>query len=217
MKFKDFELMCDTLIEKNTLSQRTSILDFLQNVKLLKVIKNIINNEDILIEISKKSYIHNNGFAKIFLIDKRPHYALRLHIWPSLENLNPSIHDHPWDITVKIISGEYTWVNYSVEDIDDKNASLYKCNYRDNYNSHEIVFSKKITVLEKESINYKQGDIFNYSKNIYHSIYKLNANYVDSLILCGITVEPTANIISFDDISSLSGSNKYLSSDHLKT
>ena len=109
------------------------------------------------------------------------------------------------------------FLNYSVEDIDDKNASLYKCNYRDNYNSHEIVFSKKITVLEKESINYKQGDIFNYSKNIYHSIYKLNANYVDSLILCGITVEPTANIISFDDISSLSGSNKYLSSDHLKT
>ncbi|NNH00960.1 hypothetical protein [Acinetobacter sp. ANC 5414] len=170
MELEDFEILCDTLLVNNSELKRISILELLANEQLLSLIK----NEKILHKISRKSYIHNNGFIKIVLIDKRPHYAIRLHIWPNTEINNASAHNHPWDITVKIISGEYEWINCSIYNLGNKNALLYNCIYYNNYNSHKIIFLKNVKLNQDEIISYKKGDIFDYSKNIYHTIKKIN-------------------------------------------
>jgi hypothetical protein len=79
-----------------------------ENIALL--LNQIINNYDLLSEISARSYIHTNYFDKIVLVDSRDNgYRLTLHVWwppYSDEQLNEErIHSHRFDFWSVILTG----------------------------------------------------------------------------------------------------------------
>ena len=95
MTLSEFESYVDNYLENNTYKNRKFLLLDLNSGLLIKLINNILNNDTDLKKIANQSYQHLNGFHKILFIDKRPQYAIRLHLWNGLYNSH--IHNHPWD------------------------------------------------------------------------------------------------------------------------
>jgi hypothetical protein len=62
-------------------------------------------------EISRRSYWHPNGFAKLVLAHDPLMGQVRLHIWPDML-AEGDIHDHAWDYKSTTLAGEVTEIVY---------------------------------------------------------------------------------------------------------
>jgi len=64
-------------------------------------------SKSLLEEISKRSYLHGNGFAKIVLVDN-PHFKCRLHVWRNSNTGVETLHNHRWSFASAIQAGAIT-------------------------------------------------------------------------------------------------------------
>ncbi|MEJ1930676.1 hypothetical protein WDZ92_10350, partial [Nostoc sp. NIES-2111] len=101
--FEDYsEEQCDKIVSE--------VLKLLANKDNLTRLLDEITSSPILNDtLSKGSYIHPNGFAKILLIkSENPDYLVRLHIW-GLDNTvygsKSNIHNHTRDFWSKVVIG----------------------------------------------------------------------------------------------------------------
>jgi hypothetical protein len=70
---------------------------------------------DELTNVSRRSYIHNNGFVKIVLQDYSDGSALRLHVWPNADAGDESdVHSHRWSFKSGLLCGRMEQSTYNV-------------------------------------------------------------------------------------------------------
>lgn len=82
MTLVEFEALASENLSINNEESRAEFLRLLSTGLLVNVIDSLLGNERELNEVANRSYYHSNGFLKIVLIEKRPKYSVRFHIWP---------------------------------------------------------------------------------------------------------------------------------------
>ncbi|MFX4218554.1 hypothetical protein ACOL3B_06585 [Aliarcobacter butzleri] len=200
MNLSELEIFIDRKLLNNTDENRQNILCDLKNKKLKLLINNIINDEVELLKIAKQSYKHSNGFDKILLIDKRPNYALRLHLWNPENKCDGHIHNHEWDLSGIIIKGSCKWELYEfVNDFSNESFYCYECEYNSNYKEHILINEKKVNVKKIFDINISENSFYNLKSSSIHRI-KMTEKFSASLILHGNSIEQKIVVINKEKI-----------------
>lgn len=194
MDFKDFKSLVNDYLQDNTSENRKRLLEVLQTKNWHDLIHNIMD-DTILDELVCNTYVHDNGFIKLILIDKRPDYAVRLHIWPPNVMKDSSIHNHPWDLDGLIVTGKYTWSIYHENENSSSKLNLYECKYKSDYKTHEFIRIRDIYMDEVLCFDMKKDCLYAANKNIYHRITKSNEDWAATLMICGQVESNTAHVI----------------------
>lgn len=194
MDFKDFKSLVNEYLQDNTCENRKRLLEVLQTKNWHDLINNIMDDA-ILDELVCNAYVHDNGFVKLILIDKRPDYAVRLHIWPPSVMKDSAIHNHPWDLNGLILTGKYTWGIYQEKEHALMKLNLYECKYESDYRTHKFTHIRDIYMDETLCFDMKKDCLYMANKDIYHRITKSNEDWAATLMICGKIESDTAHVI----------------------
>lgn len=181
---------------------RVDFLRLLNAGLLMAIIDNLLRSQRELNDVANRSYYHNNGFLKILLIDKRPDYSIRLHIWPEHPLHECDVHNHPWDMSGLVLNGSYEWPIYAFEWTLEKSGcfNMYECQYLEDYSGHSFHLKGKVTLNQIDKLYFQQGDIFQLSQEKYHSVRKDNAEPADSIVITGGSENMSADVITRREI-----------------
>ena len=187
--------------EKLSINNEESRADFLRllNAGLFSnVIKSLLGNERELNEVASRSYYHNNGFLKVVLIEKRPQYSVRFHIWPDESFQAPDVHNHPWDMTGLLLNGSYEWPIYTFNQAWESCESfdLIECRYLEDYSGHSFRKLDKVILNQVDRLSFQEGDIFQFPHTQYHSVKKENSQPAASIVITGESAGLSANVIT---------------------
>jgi len=198
VNLNDFKFLLDDMLFSNDEASRRSLLEYMTYERWRSLFTSILFDEKAVEEISKRSYVHANGFLKILLVDKRPMYSIRLHIWPSLVIKETDIHDHPWDFDGFVLNGEYDW--YSINEFFPSSIESkfkhYTCKYAMDYTSSCFKLVGGCTLGKENRLKYSKGDYFSFRKEGFHYIEKTNNFKLDSILVTGPASGYTANVIT---------------------
>lgn len=202
MTLAEFEVLASEKLKNNDEKTREELLYLLNGGILRRLIENLIDNSRELDEVARRSYCHNNGFFKILLLDKRPRYSVRFHIWPEQPFQECDIHNHPWDMSGLVFNGSYEWPIYIFEHTQEENNcfGLYKCRYFKDYSGHSFFKKGNVKIIETGKQKLQQGDIFRLSSTQYHSVKKNNFEPAYSIVITGYSEVLNADVISGREI-----------------
>lgn len=202
MTLTEFEVLVSKKLINNDENTREELLHLLNAGMLRRLIENLIANPRELEEVAKRTYCHNNGFFKVLLLDKRPRYSVRFHIWPKQSFHECDIHNHPWDMSGLVLNGSYEWLVYIFEHTqEDSCFGLYECRYFKDYSGHLFFKKGNVKISEINKHNLQQGDIFQLSSAQYHSVKKNNSKPADSIVITGYSEILNADVISNREIT----------------
>lgn len=198
MTLIELETLASEKLSINNEESRTGFLRLLSTGLLVNVIENLLGNERELNEVASRSYYHNNGFLKVVLIEKRPKYSVRFHIWPEESFQAPDVHNHPWDMTGLVLSGSYEWPIYSLEQNSEgcESFDLFECRYLEDYSGHSFHNLDKVVLNQVDKLSFQQGDIFQFPQIQFHSVRKENSQPAESIVITGDSVGLSANVIT---------------------
>jgi hypothetical protein len=198
MTLIELEALASVKLSINNEESRTGFLRLLNAGLLENVLDNLLGNERELNEVANRSYYHKNGFLKVVLIEKRPKFSVRLHIWPEESFQSPDVHNHPWDMTGLVLSGSYEWPIYTLDQSseDCKSFDLFECRYLEDYSGHSFHKLDKVILNQVDKLSFQQGDIFQFAQTRYHSVRKENSQPADSIVITGNSVGLSANVIT---------------------
>ena len=196
MNLLELENILSNNVNINTEVNRQMVLENLDNPSIVNILKNILDDEFQLLNISKRSYRHSNGFDKILLIDKRPYYALRLHIWNPINSCDGHIHNHEWDLSGVVLFGSYRWELYEYENSENIDGLYYyECKYNKNYSQHLLTNEKKVLTKKIFDVTMAEKSFYNLKSSICHKITMSN-EYCASLMLHGNSLNQKIVVIS---------------------
>lgn len=100
--------------------------------RVFEALEELVDDEEALEPIARRSYIHSQGFRKIILIDGRDQlgYKLRLHTWPFNKArqegapLAEMKHEHRWNFVSRVLAGELEDHWYSICELDTKELEI---------------------------------------------------------------------------------------------
>ncbi|UTJ07505.1 hypothetical protein [Arcobacter roscoffensis] len=198
MKLIELETLASEKLLINNKENRTSFLQLLKSGLLEDVIENLLGNPIELNEVASRSYSHNNGFLKVVLIEKRPKYSIRFHIWPEKPFQAPDIHNHPWDMTGLVLNGSYEWPIYTFDQTSKECESfnLFECRYLEDYSGHSFHNLDNVVLNQIEKLSFQQGDIFQLPQTKYHNVSKENSNPAESIVITGEAMGLSANVLT---------------------
>ncbi|MGM0857679.1 MAG: hypothetical protein ACQEW0_11420 [Pseudomonadota bacterium] len=202
MTLAEFEALASSKLEKNDEQSREAFLRLLHDGLLLSLIDNLVRSQPQLDEVANRSYWHKNGFFKVLLLDKRPDYSVRLHIWPDSPLQEGDIHNHPWDMSGLVLTGSYVWPIYNFErEKQNTNCTLYECRYLEDYSGHSFHEDGHVILKEEKKITMREGEFFRFSKEKHHSAKKDNSDPADSIVITGKAESLAADVVSSREIS----------------
>ncbi|RZF90535.1 hypothetical protein EXT42_19040 [Pseudoalteromonas sp. CO302Y] len=198
MTLIELETLASEKLSINNEDRRTSFLRLLSTGLLVNVVDNLLGNERELNEVASRSYCHNNGFLKVVLIDKRPKYSVRFHIWPEESFQAPDVHNHPWDMTGLVLNGSYEWPIYTLDQNSEgcESFDLFECRYLEDYSGHSFHKLDKVVLKKVDKLSFQQGDIFQFPQTQFHSVRKENSQPAESIVITGDSVGLSANVIT---------------------
>jgi hypothetical protein len=198
MTLIELEALASEKLSINNEESRTGFLRLLNAGLLENIIDSLVGNEKELNEVASRSYYHNNGFLKVVLIDKRPKYSVRFHIWPEESFQAPDVHNHPWDMTGLVLNGSYEWPIYTLNRTLEgcENFDLFECRYMEDYSGHSFHGLDKVILNQVDKLSFQQGDIFQFHQTQYHSVKKENSQPAESIVITGDSVGLNANVIT---------------------
>lgn len=201
MNLDQLETILDKELLSNTYENRQSVLLDLKRNKLELLIDNIIKDETQLLKIASQSYLHPNGFDKILLIDRRPKYALRLHLWNPKNSRDGHIHNHEWDLSGIVIKGSYEWKLYEYDNGASSGSDFYcyECVYDKKYKEHTLIKEKKVKIKKIFDINISENSFYNLSASVIHKITATD-KFSASLVIHGNNVKQKIKVISKEEI-----------------
>jgi len=198
MTLNELEALASEELSINNKKSRTSFLRLLNSGLLANVIESLLGCERELNEVASRSYYHNNGFLKVVLIDKRPKYSVRFHIWPEEPFQAPDVHNHPWDMTGLVLNGSYEWPIYTLNQTSEgcESFDLFECRYMEDYSGHSFHGLDKVILNQVDKLCFQKGDIFQFPQTQYHSVRKENSQSAESIVITGDSVGLSANVIT---------------------
>jgi hypothetical protein len=198
--FDEFISVVDAKLKINTTESRKEVLLLLKNKVLRSVIELVINDNVLLKEVSNRSYFHKNGFLKVLLIDMRPKYSVRLHIWPTDPFSETDIHDHPWNMTGLVLNGSYNWNVFEESQSSDLFVNRYICNYLDDYSGHFLKKGHSVFISLVNVLSFVKGEFFDFSHKELHNVEKKNYLPADSIVITGENISEYAQVITSREI-----------------
>lgn len=198
MTLAEFEILASEKLETNDKEARNDFLHLLNAGLLRIVIEALTTSQTELGKVASRSYYHKNGFFKILLIDKRPKYSIRLHIWPEHPFKECDVHNHPWDMSGLVLNGSYEWPIYTVEREQEEGGclELYECRYFKDYYGHSFHKKESVELIEVDTIFLQKGDIFYLPSIQHHSVRKGNSEPADSIVITGYSEFFSTDVIS---------------------
>jgi hypothetical protein len=159
----------------------TAFSDLFSRELLTNLLGDILDNELLLTDIAKNSYVHGNGFDKVVLFTGPGNsYKVRLHIWWPGLNSEENIHDHRWDFCSTIISGGILFEKYMVS---KDGFPVREFVYKDRGSDYELV-PIGLTRLEKVFSGYlSQKSHYFLSHIVPHRIYPFKDVISSTVIL----------------------------------
>jgi hypothetical protein len=146
----------------NKLPINNDAFDIFNNQHLYNKLVEIEQDNNLLVEISKRSYLHVNNFYKINIGKLDDGTTIRIHLWKVADiNENQNPHSHGWNFESKILYGEIK--NMDFEETDDENGIFFK--FVQNLTQHKGISivnntSIKCLLTNTKSNNYKTGDSY---------------------------------------------------------
>lgn len=198
MTLAEFEILATEKLATNDKEARDDFLHLLNAGLLRTVIEALTSSQTELGEVASRSYYHNNGFFKILLIDKRPKYSIRLHVWPEHPFQECDVHNHPWDMSGLVLNGSYEWPIYTLEREQEESGclELYECRYLKDYSGHSFHKKGSVELIEADTVFLQKGEIFRLPSMQYHSVTKGNSEPADSIVITGDSELLSADVIS---------------------
>lgn len=201
MNIEKFKSFTEGYLKPNDYNTRLALLGKLTEGLLYEIIEELLRSKRDLIEVAKRSYLHSNGFKKILLLDCRPYFAVRLHLWPTDQLNAGAIHNHPWDMTGAIINGMYDWTIYEkVSKPGQLRFKSYSCTYNADYSGHSFELIDSISLIKTLNVSLSKGSYYDMRQNAYHKITKGNDKPADSIIICGSSSSYSADVITNDNL-----------------
>lgn len=185
MHLDDFKNLIRTKLVSNDETSRHELITILQDGVLRELIENILSNKTDLLEIANQSYEHANGFIKIVLFDERPKAMIRIHLWPEGKDINSDIHNHPWDFSGVVISGEYTWAIFDDSGNLGTSFHMYNCVYSDDYRGHIFENLEEKKLRKVLDFDLKKGARYNSDGKLFHSVFNKSDDLAITLMVCG--------------------------------
>tara|TARA_R110002072_G_scaffold303007_1_gene491274 strand:+ start:7361 stop:8047 length:687 start_codon:yes stop_codon:yes gene_type:complete len=202
MDLTELKRFVDDKLAVNSTENRWSLLHTFYSHLLKELIYSLLSNQADLEEVASRSYFHKNGFLKILLLDQRPKYSVRLHIWPSSTFNDTHIHDHPWEMSTMVLKGEYSWHIFKLRNSNQPtNYSAYQCKYLDDYSGHSFSFDSNVRVQQEKTIDLKAGLPVELSSGEYHKVVKSNVLPADSIVITGGSECFIAKVVTSENLS----------------
>lgn len=195
MNLEQLDLLAQNYLKNNSSSQREELIRLLKGECFRSLILEIVSNPKDLQLLAKNAYEHDNGFIKLVLIDRRPSYAIRLHIWPPKVMEDSAIHNHPWDLSGVVLLGQYTWVLYEEKEMGHQ-LKLYECQYLKDYSGHRFSYIKDVYMTDILKFDMRENCVYDSKKYLYHKIVKNNKEWAVTLMICGSIDNSIAHVIS---------------------
>lgn len=174
--YSDLHVSLSGIFSENKLDAENAMALVAQHLQtfgkqgIITALSEILNNQEKIEEISKRSYLHGNGFYKIIL-EETNLFRLRLHIWNQGVIAEENIHDHRWHFASTIISGKMKseiWEDAISNNGEFLDEYLYvgKTKIQDAYLNY---LGKSRVALQKTCV-YEEGDAYFLLSNIMHKI-----------------------------------------------
>ena len=171
-----------------------SICRIAQSVSFTEDIQHLIRDRWALTQLTKRSYVHGNGFVKLELAQ---HYRskLRLHVWFPDAEAREDIHDHRWTFASCVLAGTLC----SEEFVDDPNGTVACHEYRYTSRSKihapvkELVRASRLTCVDRTlrpvgtSYVMRPGEL--------HRIFSSNQSLVATLMITTPPVEDGSRLL----------------------
>lgn len=132
--------------------------------------RSICGQPELLEQVSRRSYLHGNGFYKIVLEDNDL-FRLRLHIWQPGARAEENIHDHRWHFASTVLAGTLEteiWEDGLPGHGEDFDEYLYLSRSAD-AEARNVYMGKARVALKQRIINVP-GDAYCMLSSVMHRI-----------------------------------------------
>jgi hypothetical protein len=171
-----------------------------------------------LTDLALRSYPHANGYDKILLVDRRPVYALHLHIWPpgGSPKQREHVHDHPWNFSSVLLTGAYQFDLFQLA----KAGTLfhrYHCRYAEGVPGHRLQSAGTIMLRRTFGGVLTKGSSYTLTKELLHRIVNVPDTFTSSLMLHGSVQQHETNVFSAVPLATASVHERPFTGDELRT
>lgn len=146
---------------------------------VIEVLTKMVENEDVLSLVAKRSYFQGNGFYKIVLTENES-FSLRLHIWVPNTLAQENLHSHCWPLASTVISGKLEgeiWENSATAETPLYNEYLYVGKNK------ELLSMGKARVKLANKVLYTEGEAYTLSPDSLHRIL-YSGEKVTATLMC---------------------------------
>ncbi len=154
-------------------------------------------DDDLLLQIAEKSYIHQNGFVKI-VYETLEESVCRLHIYPFGAKADLNIHDHRWSFSSVTICGSLPMSLYEI-DVNGSTEILHTYSKTEN-GGHEIQSRSSCEAIRTDLIQVPPLQGYYMPYDIFHrieAVEELTITYVETYP----AVSDTCHLVNIEDRS----------------
>ncbi len=166
----------------------------------LRIIQEILNDEQALSETAAHSYTHTNGFDKFTLLSSRePEFKLRLHAWWPNSNYDKSgefIHNHRWCFRSTTLCG-----SVHVETFTQRNGGkpMYHHEYRPRDAAKEtygLTVVGRSSLVSDMMLTLVPGSTYTMGPDLLHRVIQASDTATVTLFVRWATIQPTASVFA---------------------
>lgn len=150
------------------------------------LIEQLVNDQQSIMNLTKNSYRHNNGFDKIVLMNGLHGWKLRLHIWwsDSYVSFQEDIHDHSWMFASKVLFGQIHCDVFEDANQNSADSELFKeyqytspSKSTDSQSAYTVEYVKDTYLKKSESnVIIKFGQSYIFPTSMMHRILQPTLN-----------------------------------------
>jgi hypothetical protein len=146
---------------------------------------NIMSEPELLKKIQDSSYKHDNGFAKIILLQGK-HFKLRYHLFNVVDDVPmENVHNHRWCFASVVLKGNLKTHLFAPNNNEGEPVMLYKYISNKIQNKYETKFIKKTFLKKTMEHEYAQGSSYLMDTITLHRIVLAPNTTTHTLILTG--------------------------------
>lgn len=171
-------------------------------LQLIALLQNILTDQQLLKDVSTRSYQHGNGFLKVVLLDRG--YKLRLHVWFKGQSCEENIHDHRWSFASHILTGTLKseiWTDVSHDIPNIFNAKEFEYVAADQQHAAYKIDKGMCHLQHVETLYHHAGQSYVMPEQRLHRIINHGQKMVATIMCTAPTEQGTTRLIpTYGDI-----------------
>jgi hypothetical protein len=112
---------------RNSEGWREQLHTFTRDVSLKQICRTILDDEELMVHVSRSSYRHPNGFDKLIVYRNEIGGLMKIDIWWEDDTFAGGIHNHRFDFSSIVMSGALQLQHFlTIDPTDDNSHSIFK-------------------------------------------------------------------------------------------